>query len=138
MQGVAVLSATLYNGWELAPIEMAVYLNTYEVHQAYGGPEEGGWWYDCGTPVQSILLSSEEYEVWVESQEGSSINELREKATIAFTNGKSPTPRSNGYGGYVFAPGSDDPLAFEMDNSFVSVIEEKFAEAYPQERPYYC
>lgn len=21
----------------------------YEIDRAYGGPEEGGWWYDCGT-----------------------------------------------------------------------------------------
>jgi hypothetical protein len=21
----------------------------YEIDRAYGGPEEGGWWYDCGS-----------------------------------------------------------------------------------------
>lgn len=117
---------------------MAVYLNTYEVYQAYGGPEEGGWWYECGTPVQSILLSSDDYEEWVESQSGDSLTDLRNKATLAFTNGVPPTPRKNGYGGYVFAPGSDDPLAFELDNNFTTVIEDKFAEFYPRERPQYC
>ena len=29
------------------------YLNIYEIGQAYGGPEEGGWWYTVGTPVES-------------------------------------------------------------------------------------
>jgi hypothetical protein len=25
------------------------HINVYEVDRAYGGPEEGGWWYDTGT-----------------------------------------------------------------------------------------
>lgn len=24
----------------------------YEVNRVYGGPEEGGWWYDCGELVR--------------------------------------------------------------------------------------
>lgn len=23
----------------------------FEVDRAYGGPEEGGWWFDCGSPL---------------------------------------------------------------------------------------
>ncbi|UCC74155.1 MAG: hypothetical protein JSV86_06230 [Gemmatimonadota bacterium] len=30
------------------------YVNVYLVDQAYGGPEEGGWWYDWGVPHVSI------------------------------------------------------------------------------------
>jgi hypothetical protein len=30
------------------------YLNAYEVTLGYGGPEEGGWWYDIGTPLASV------------------------------------------------------------------------------------
>ena len=26
---------------------MPVYLNTFEVWDCYGGPEEGGWWYEA-------------------------------------------------------------------------------------------
>lgn len=26
------------------------YVNMYMYDRAYGGPEEGGWWYDCYTP----------------------------------------------------------------------------------------
>jgi hypothetical protein len=39
---------------------MAVYLNTYQTYQAYGGPEEGGWWYECGDPIQSLKVSEED------------------------------------------------------------------------------
>lgn len=30
-----------------------VYVTIYEVSRYYGGPEEGGWWYDWLTPVLS-------------------------------------------------------------------------------------
>jgi hypothetical protein len=36
-----------------------LYINAYKVYRAYGGPEEGGWWYDMGTPVASIPISTE-------------------------------------------------------------------------------
>jgi hypothetical protein len=29
-------------------IEDIFYVNKYEIGRAYGGPEEGGWWYDYG------------------------------------------------------------------------------------------
>lgn len=28
----------------------------YEVDRAYGGPEEGGWWYDTGTFVRALAI----------------------------------------------------------------------------------
>ena len=30
------------------------YVNVYLVDRAFGGPEEGGWWYDCGQILQSV------------------------------------------------------------------------------------
>lgn len=33
------------------------YLNAYAVSRAYGGPEEGGWWYDVGVPLASVPLA---------------------------------------------------------------------------------
>lgn len=35
------------------------YINVYIVERAYGGPEEGGWWFDEGTPQGvSVVCSS--------------------------------------------------------------------------------
>lgn len=31
-----------------------VYVNTYQVTRFYGGPEEGGWWYDRGVAISSV------------------------------------------------------------------------------------
>ena len=36
------------------------YVNAYLVDRMYGGPEEGGWWFDAGVPVESIKCTPEE------------------------------------------------------------------------------
>jgi hypothetical protein len=37
-----------------------LYANAYAVEREYGGAEEGGWWYNAGTPLASIPVYSEE------------------------------------------------------------------------------
>ena len=41
-----------------------VYLNEYEMDRAYGGPEEGGWWYDTGRFIKchGEFANEDEYE----------------------------------------------------------------------------
>ena len=36
-----------------------MYVNAYEVYRAYGGPEEGGWWYDRGEAKASVPVRGE-------------------------------------------------------------------------------
>jgi len=39
------------------------YIHKYEVAQQYGGPEEGGWWYNAGDPVEDwklVMVEDEE------------------------------------------------------------------------------
>jgi hypothetical protein len=117
---------------------MAVYLNTYETWQAYGGPEEGGWWYECGEPVQSILISDEDLEEWLEKTDYDYRMDLLRQTTYNYTKGNPATPKDTGYGGYTFMPESDEPTGYYEDNSFSSCFEENFAKFYPEERPYYC
>lgn len=40
------------------------YLSVYEVHRCYGGPEEGGWWYDAYefTGVSFPFTAEQQYE----------------------------------------------------------------------------
>jgi hypothetical protein len=40
-----------------API---IYVNAYEVSRHFGGPEEGGWYYDVGEPMASIPCMTED------------------------------------------------------------------------------
>ena len=35
----------------------AYFINVYEVTRHYGGPEEGGWYYNVGTPKDSVFTS---------------------------------------------------------------------------------
>ena len=117
---------------------MPVYLNTFEVWDCYGGPEEGGWWYEAGSPVQSVFICDDDLEEWLDAQTPENLQRLREGATLTYTRGESPTPRKNEHGGYVFAPGSDEPVAHYRDNDFRSWFEDCYAQPFPQERPYYC
>jgi hypothetical protein len=36
-----------------------LYINVYSVTRHYGGPEEGGWWYNSGTPLASVPIQVE-------------------------------------------------------------------------------
>lgn len=38
----------------MSPGLKRVFVNAYEVTRHYGGPEEGGWWYDVGEPLASV------------------------------------------------------------------------------------
>jgi|TARA_R110002020_G_scaffold161298_4_gene346381 hypothetical protein len=39
------------------------YVNVYLVDRAYGGPQEGGWWFTYGTPAQDSDLYYAESDV---------------------------------------------------------------------------
>jgi hypothetical protein len=39
--------------WELVDTTPLLYANLYLYDRAYGGSEEGGWWYDTYTPADS-------------------------------------------------------------------------------------
>lgn len=45
--------------------EQVLYVNVYRVTRHYGGPEEGGWWYDAGEPLASVPIAG----VWVQQFE---------------------------------------------------------------------
>ena len=44
---------------DLIPDPPKLYVNCYLIDQAYGGPEEGGWWYTVGRPVESRLADGD-------------------------------------------------------------------------------
>lgn len=48
---------------------MTLYVNIYAAGRAYGGPEEGGWWYDVASPVGSIPVDWEADE-WERARQG--------------------------------------------------------------------
>jgi hypothetical protein len=78
------------------------FVNVYEVDRAYGGPEEGGWYYDTGRLVLSRQVPSAD----AESVRAS----LREQYP---STGKSSSVIYPGYGDYTIhldsEPGADYP-----------------------------
>lgn len=95
------------------------YVNIYEIWQNYGGPEEGGWWYECGSPLYSVRLPY----------------------PIARIFSSMIWKRYKDYGRkwWYPHPGSLDGNAVDIsDGKVVCYIEPHPAQGYPQERPYYC
>jgi hypothetical protein len=35
------------------------FVNAYAVERCYGGPEEGGWWFDAGQPIESRVCGTD-------------------------------------------------------------------------------
>ena len=53
----------------LKPKFLGRFVNVYLIDRAYGGPEEGGWWYDCGEAIESIqCLDADIHRVLTEKQ----------------------------------------------------------------------
>lgn len=51
------------------------FLNVYLIDKAYGGPEEGGWWFEYGQAIRSVQASLEtlgtmraELQLWCDSE----------------------------------------------------------------------
>lgn len=61
---------------DLEDVTPKLYVNVYLWDQAYGGPEEGGWWYSTYDPEESIKCASveeaerilEEKRAWCEEE----------------------------------------------------------------------
>lgn len=52
------------------PVEPAPrwFVNVYALDRLYGGPEEGGWWFDCGEPVESVEVPDEQHALVVQGR----------------------------------------------------------------------
>jgi hypothetical protein len=85
------------------------YVNAYIVTRHYGGPEEGGWWFNAGEPLASVPVSDNgDPEV------------IREDLRVKFAD----LNRGNIYS----VRGGEEVAVY---------IEEEFATYFPKERPHY-
>lgn len=87
------------------------FVNAYSMNRLYGGPEEGGWWYDTGLPVGSIPAEEDDDmdpELWKKY--------LRETA------------------GWFSEYDINSVLGHD---TFDVVLEDTFAAPFPTEKPYY-
>lgn len=91
-----------------------VFVNAYSVCRCYGGPEEGGWWYDSGRPLASVPVIEDD-ETVIEM----------EKKRITELMGWPVGPTRQGRYSVI---GGDD---FEI------CVEDEPGQPYPAERPHY-
>src|SRR5262245_24713944 len=91
------------------------WVNVYDVSRCYGGPEEGGWWFDAGTcEAAHPCYSDEDANVLVE-------------ALKRVYDGRRQEDRNGGIGRYSVLGGGD----------IVIVIEDDKGKNFPDEWPRY-
>lgn len=90
------------------------HINVYELDRAYGGAEEGGWWYDCGELIHTIPVMDED----ITDDEIEKLCDLLEKIY--------PAKTDYDVGSVLYSGGA-----------YAVVVEPKEGESYPQERPRY-
>lgn len=93
------------------PVE-PLYVNVYRVSRYYGGPQEGGWYYDIGEPVESHLIHEGTPEAAKTQQEALQARYADHQ------------PRRNRFS---VIGGAD----------YVVTVEDHFARGYPEEEPTY-
>lgn len=112
------------------------YLNVYETGRSYGGPEEGGWWYNTGEPRASVpfelaltYASSEECRC-VHDECGCSL----EKSTC---HGEVTRATIEAHEPLVAERKRLEAVFDYLGGTRRIVVEEHFAEYYPQVTPHY-
>jgi len=98
-----------YNNWELYE-DQVKYVNIYEIWQCYGGPEEGGWWYEAGAPIQCHNVFSKKQAI----RRAIEVSKEYE---------------------YDYQPRIDDS---RNNHAWYICFDSNAAESYPDQRPHYC
>ena len=102
-----IVSHLGYDFGDSAVILPTKYVNVYRVERCYGGPEEGGWWYDAGEPIESRLVGPNE--------------DLDSMVAVM----RARHPRT------------DKRFSVNGGEDYDVVVEEHFATPYPSVRPHY-
>ena len=93
--------------------DLILYVNAYSVQSLFGGPEEGGWWYDAYEPLASVPLDPDVTDAQIADEKARLVNIIGWES-----------PR---HGRRAAAGGSD----FEIR------VEHTVATSGPQQRPHY-
>lgn len=109
--------------WEVTDITPLCYANIYLHDRAYGGPEEGGWWYDTYSPIDGDSdwdTSPPPYGHFPSTTDADNAM----KAIAKWCNEENSRRRS--------------PSSMASEGHFVAIQESWPAEYSPARRPHYC
>lgn len=107
--------------WEIADATPALYANLYLHDRAYGGPEEGGWWYDTYTPVDGDWMNEPPPYGHFRTEDEA------EKALVKLIEWCEEENKSR-----------RSPSSVASEGHFVARLESWPAEPIPARRPHYC
>lgn len=103
------------------------FVNVYDVALAWGGSEEGGWWYTAGSPEESVKVHSQEQLDRVLAEKRAEY-ELDENGEYLY---KDQWDHPNFDRSRNRRLGDVNGFAYEIR------VEKHFAQHFPQERPHY-
>lgn len=106
---------------EIEPEYRTWYIHKHEVALQYGGPEEGGWWYDAGQPAwdwnPAAHAFNDEEEAYARCR---ALNELERK-------------RAEDEEDYEYT----SVLAYKSSHYAYTVEDFSYTYSYPDRRPHY-
>jgi len=103
---------------------MILFVNAYAVSRHYGGPEEGGWWYDAGEPLASVPIEATENETGLAPLDPEQAERIREQLRAQLSEYKTSRASQGRYS----VLGGDDIEVY---------IEDHPAQHFPEQRPHY-
>ena len=89
----------------------------YELDRCYGGPEEGGWWYNTGDLIRILAVYKDEQQAWAHAE--------RFNRTLVYRRKQDPHFRSL------------SSVAYSGGHLAARVCERTAPEHYPTHRPHY-
>jgi hypothetical protein len=105
-----------------------MYLNFFSTGRYYGGPEEGGWWYDAGTPIASIPLPTDGEYVYPTTSGPDPYMALTEKGETLRQRIETALKAEHEWGDISSVNGGE---------KVTSALESGFAKPFPERTPHY-
>lgn len=112
----------------------AHFVTLYEVKSLYGGPEEGGWWYDWYTPIATKQVPTEDMALELQAKIRKRAEEMRKESAREWARSMRESCE------WAEARGLDPADLPEPDgpDNFVVMVENTPGEYKTTERPHYC
>ena len=117
-------------------VEESLYVNVYEVHDNYGGPEEGGWYYDSGEVIKSYPVANQEEAEAVRTKLQQKYS-IEQKDRKPFGSVQLNNPDEKMSPDWEPTSQADDESQVHYEGKVVVWIEDHPAKDFPDERPHY-